>query len=104
MASRSVLRMGLGAAAVAACVSTAGCGDQTAAPQYVGRVTDPGADAVVAALSDGERVQFYLCGGPSTYATLTHWFQGPVGPGGALQIESGGFVLTGDIESGAGKV
>jgi hypothetical protein len=82
----------------------AGCGDELPAPAYVGKVTDSGSDAVVGMVSDGERVQFYLCGGPSTYETLTHWFQGPVAKDGTFRIESGGFEATGDITAGKGEV
>lgn len=98
------LRLHLGAAALLLAALAAGCGDEAAAPAYVGKVTDPEADAVVGMVSDGERVQLYLCGGPRTYATLTHWFQGPVASDGTFSIESGGFVATGDLEAGAGEV
>lgn len=85
-------------------VLAAGCGNQETAPAYVGKVKDPGADAVVGMVSDGERVQLYLCGGHATYASLTRWFQGPVASDGTFSIESGGFVATGDVGDLAGEV
>jgi hypothetical protein len=90
------------APAIVACLLAAACGDETPPPQYVGKVA--GSDAVVGAVTDGENVQFYLCGGPSTYSTLTKWFTGPVGPGGALDLETDGFELTGDLAKGSGQV
>lgn len=101
MASTRHLRLAV-AALLGALAS--GCGDEAVAPAYVGKVTNPGADAVVGMVSDGERVQLYLCGGPATYATLTRWFQGPVAADGTFTIESGGFTATGDLGAGAGQV
>lgn len=88
----------------AAVLVIAGCGDEAAARQSVGKVTDPGSDAVVGMVSDGERVQLYLCGGPSSYAALTRWFQGPVGADGSFSIASGDFVAEGDAFTGEGVV
>jgi hypothetical protein len=82
----------------------AGCGDDAVAPAYIGKVTDTGSDAVVGMISDGDRVQLYLCGGKTTYATLSHWFQGPLATDGTFSIESGAFTATGDVGAGTGKI
>ena len=80
----------------------AGCGDEKVAPVYVGKVAE--SDAVVAAVSDGEHVAFYLCGGAETYATHTRWFKGAIDEGGAFSIENDGFVAKGDLTSQSGTV
>lgn len=85
-------------------LSAVGCGDEVTVSTYVGKVTGPSADAVVGLVSDGERVQLYLCGGPSTYATHSRWFQGPVAADGSFSIESGGFVATGGVSEGSGEL
>jgi hypothetical protein len=101
MTSTIPLRLGIGALTL---FLAAGCSMSTedAAPAYVGKVT--GTDAVVAAVSDGARVQLYVCGGDSTFETLTHWFQGPVGADGTFSIQSGDLTAQGDITSGEGGV
>ncbi len=100
MASSIALRVGFGALAL---VLAAGCGGQEdAAPAYVGKVT--GTDAVVAAVSDGARVQLYVCGGETSFDKLTHWFQGPIGADGTFSIQSGDFIAQGDLTSGKGGV
>jgi hypothetical protein len=100
MASSIALRLGFGALAL---VLAAGCGGQEdVAPAYVGKVT--GTDAVVAAVSDGARVQLYVCGGDTSFDKLTHWFQGPIGADGTFSIQSGDFIAQGDLTSGKGGV
>ncbi|APR87630.1 hypothetical protein A7982_12979 [Minicystis rosea] len=83
-------------------VLAAGCGDEAVAPAYVGTVA--GSDAVVGLVGDGEHVQLYLCGGATSYAELTRWFQGPIAADGTFSIESGGFVATGSLTTGKGEV
>jgi hypothetical protein len=89
----------------------AGCGGAAAGTSaFVGEVTDQGQDAVIGAVSDGARVSFYVCGGPSSYATMTKWIQGPVAADGTLDISGGGFRVTGRIGGegqsplGAGRI
>jgi len=78
-----------------------GCGDQPASPVYVGRAGD---DAALGILEDGSKVTVYLCGGSGSYATLTRWFHGAVGPGGKLSLTSGDATLTGDLTSLKGQI
>jgi hypothetical protein len=56
----------------------------------------------VGAVSDGEHVVLYVCGGESSFASLTHWFQGPLGPDGTFSLRSGAFTAQGDLASGHG--
>ncbi|MFT3765509.1 MAG: hypothetical protein QM820_08350 [Minicystis sp.] len=102
MPSLPTLRLALRAVPILLASLAVGCGDDVVAPAYVGKVTD--SDAVVGMVSDGERLQLYLCGGPETYARYTRWFQGPIAADGTFSIESGGFVAEGDLARGGGTV
>ncbi len=79
-------------AAVAVVLVGVGCGGRieaepvgTASSTLIGSVA--GSDAVVALVTDGAHVTFYLCGGPTSYVDLTRWFSGSV-DGSALQASS----------------
>lgn len=54
----------------------AGCGrpDETSGGTWTGSVV--GSDAVVGAVVSGNRAAVYVCGGDSSFATVTRWFQG----------------------------
>jgi hypothetical protein len=84
---------------IAACLLLTACG-KGGASTYVGKVTDPGADAVIGAVSDGAEITVYLCGGPNSYATDTRWLRGPVDAAGAFSVESEGFTVAGDVSGG----
>jgi hypothetical protein len=88
-------RRNTGLAAVLAGSLLAACGPPARTSTFVGEVT--GQDAVIGAVSDGARVSFYLCGGPSSYATMTQWIEGAVAADGTLDISGGGFRVTGRI-------
>lgn len=88
--------------AMAALVLGAGCGDERVAPVYVGSVAQ--SDAVIAAVTDGDEVAVYLCGGPETFDTYTRWFKGTVDARGAFSIKKDGFVAAGDLTAGTGTV
>jgi hypothetical protein len=105
MTWKQAVRIGrFGGAALWAFVA-AGCGDESGgAPAFVGWVTDQGQDAVVGVVSDGEGVSFYVCGGPTSYATMTHWFLGAGAADGTLDLASGGWHVTGDLNKGSGKL
>lgn len=87
---------------MAAAVLAAGCGDERFAPVYVGTVAE--SDAVVAAVTDGEEVALYLCGGPETVATHTRWFKGKLDERGAFSMAKDGFTASGDLAAGTGTV
>jgi hypothetical protein len=53
-----------------------------------------GTDAVVGIVSRGSHVSFYLCGGASTYGTLTHWFGGTLTNGSLHATTTDGPTLT----------
>jgi hypothetical protein len=97
-------RWGLGAAALAGVIA-AGCGDETASGRsFVGRVTTPGQDAVIGVVSNGTEVSFYVCGGPATYATATHWLTGAAGADGAVDVTGDGWHVTGNVTQGSGTL
>jgi hypothetical protein len=85
---------------IAACLLLAGCGGTHGVETYVGRVTDPGTDAVIGAVSDGAEITVYLCGGAKSYATDTHWFSGKVDDSGKFSLAADGFTITGDVTAG----
>jgi hypothetical protein len=61
-----------------------------------------GTDAVVAVVSRGTAVKFYLCGGPSTFGTLTHWFSGALSGASlhATAVDSADVLLDGTLTGG----
>ncbi|KYF57189.1 hypothetical protein BE04_31495, partial [Sorangium cellulosum] len=63
-----------------------------------------GTDAVLAVVRGEGAVTLYVCGGASTYATMTRWFEGPEDPSGAFSIESGGWTATADPGGGSGRL
>lgn len=82
-----------------------GCalGDAGASPpSAVGTVV--GTDAVVGASTEGGLITFYLCGGPSSVATSTHWFVGTGDASGAFTLKREGWTVSGDLGQGAGEV
>jgi hypothetical protein len=81
-----------------------GCSSETApgAPTFVGTLT--GKDAVVGAVAEGDDVSFYVCGGASTYSTMTRWIQGTARADGSLDLLSKGWRVTGNLEVGAGEL
>jgi hypothetical protein len=104
MAWLSERRWGLSAAALVA-VLAVGCGGGQAqnAQTYVGRVTTAGADTVIGAVSDGVDVSFYVCGGPTSFAT-SRWILGSAGSNGAIDLSSNGSHVTGNLQSGSGTI
>lgn len=72
--------------------ATAGC-DQSFT--WVGPVE--GTDAVAAITVEEGEVRAYVCGGPTTYSTLTHWFEGSVENGNAFEAISDDQVLYGYV-------
>jgi hypothetical protein len=92
----------LASKALAAMAFLAGCGDEALVPTYVGQVE--GTDEVVAAVTDGDQVALYLCGGATTFATRSRWFRGTVDERGAFSATSEGFTATGDLTAGKGTI
>lgn len=84
---------------IGACLLLTGCG-QGGASTYVGKLTDPGADAVIGAVSDGAEITVYVCGGAKTYAGDTRWLRGPVDANGGFSLVSDGLTVTGDVSAG----
>jgi hypothetical protein len=66
---------------------------------YVGDVE--GSDARVAVVEDGEELVAYLCGGPTSFATLTRWFRAPLPEQGSpFHLEKDGIVIEGSVSDG----
>src|SRR4051812_44754044 len=76
----------------------AGCGGEAANPSSVGVVE--GTDAVVGVVASAEKVTLYVCGGASTYSTMTRWFSGA--PGAPLANQ--GWTATVDAGLGQGTL
>jgi hypothetical protein len=75
------------ACAVIACASTS----PSAAPAarvFTGAVD--GTDAQVAVVASARHVRVYLCGGPASYATLTHWFALDLDASGGAHAQADG--------------
>lgn len=66
----------------------AACGSDPATQDDFGALL--GTDARIAVVSDDTALVAYVCGGPSTLASLTGWF---VGAADATHLESGGAIL-----------
>jgi hypothetical protein len=82
---------------LAGCAGTAG-GDDVA----VGTVL--GTDAVIGRVSDGQQVTFYVCGGPTTYGTMTRWFSGADDASGAVSLEKDGWQVLSDPGGHSGRI
>jgi len=102
-------RSGLAAAlSVVACLgcesatgsSEAGLGQLDAGGHEVliGQVED--SDVRVGALADGARIRVFLCGGPSSYASATHWLRAELDRDGRFRAESDVLELSGSIADG----
>lgn len=63
-----------------------------------------GTDAVIGRVSDGDEVTFYMCGGPTTYSTMTRWFSGVDDASGAVSLESGGWQVLSDPGGHSGRI
>jgi hypothetical protein len=76
--------------------SVAGCAGATEDPFEISVGRIEGTDAVVGRVADGQKVTFYVCGGPASYGTLTRWFSGDDDASGSIWLEKGGWQITGD--------
>jgi hypothetical protein len=68
----------------------------------VGKVL--GTDAVIGRVSDGEKVTFYVCGGATTYSTMTRWFSGFDDASGAVSLEKDGWQVIADAGGHSGRI
>ncbi|WP_437544600.1 hypothetical protein WME97_36275 [Sorangium sp. So ce367] len=89
----------LGAVLCAACAA-----DPEAPPPEISVGTVDGTDAVLALVRGEGAVTFYVCGGVSSYATMTRWFEGPEDPSGAFSLESDGWTATADPGGESGQL
>ncbi|WP_437753725.1 hypothetical protein [Sorangium sp. So ce1389] len=84
---------------------SAGCAAEAVDPApetSVGAVE--GTDAVVAAVRGEGKVTFYVCGGASSYATMTRWFEGPADASGAFSLANGGWTASAEPGGDAGRL
>jgi hypothetical protein len=63
-----------------------------------------GTDAVIGRVSDGEKVTFYVCGGPTTYGTMTRWFSGADDASGAVSLVKDGWQVVSDAGGHSGRI
>jgi hypothetical protein len=81
--------------------SNAGLAELDAGPAHdvlVGEVED--SDVRVGVLADGARLRVFLCGGPSSYASATHWVRAELEPNGDFSFSSEELELTGSLVDG----
>ncbi len=81
-----------------------GCLGSEAAADDVAVGTVLGTDAVIGRVSDGEKVMFYVCGGATTYGTMTRWFSGPDDASGAVSLEKDGWQVVSDAGGHSGRL
>ncbi|WP_437974310.1 hypothetical protein WMF11_38135 [Sorangium sp. So ce295] len=89
----------LGAVLCAACAA-----DPEGPPPEISVGTVDGTDAVLALVRGEGAVTLYVCGGVSSYATMTRWFEGPEDPSGAFSLESDGWTATADPGGESGRL
>ncbi|XYH95651.1 hypothetical protein ACMHYB_48930 [Sorangium sp. So ce1128] len=63
-----------------------------------------GTDAVVAVVRGEGQVTLYVCGGASSYATMTRWFEGTADASGAFSIANGGWTASAEPGGDAGRL
>ncbi|WP_437304540.1 hypothetical protein [Sorangium sp. So ce388] len=84
---------------------SAGCAAEAVDPApetSVGAVE--GTDAVVAAVRGEGKVTLYVCGGASSYATMTRWFEGTAEASGAFSLANGGWTASAEPGGDAGRL
>lgn len=89
----------LGAVLCAACAA-----DPEAPPPEISVGTVDNTDAVLALVRGEGTVALYVCGGVSSYATMTRWFEGTEDPSGAFSLESDGWTATADPGGESGRL
>ncbi len=82
----------------------AGCAGGEAGANDVAVGTILRTDAVIGRVSDGDKVTFYMCGGPSTYSSMTRWFSGVDDASGAVALESDGWQVLSDPGGHSGRI
>lgn len=89
------------------CEAELGASDAGLAALDAGRAHDvlvgeiEGSDVRVGVLADGARLRVFLCGGPSSYASATHWVRAELEPNGDFRYSANGLELEGSLVDGA---
>ncbi|XXX74629.1 hypothetical protein WMF30_43965 [Sorangium sp. So ce134] len=86
------------------CAACAAGADPEAPPPGISVGAVDGTDAVLAVVRGEGAVTLYVCGGASSYATMTRWFEGAEDPSGAFSLESGGWTATADPGGESGRL
>ena len=81
-----------------------GCTGGEAGTDDVAVGTVIGTDAVIGRVSNGEKVTFYVCGGATTYGTMTRWFSGDDDASGAVSLEKDGWQVVSDAGGHSGRL
>ncbi|WP_438024051.1 hypothetical protein [Sorangium sp. So ce233] len=92
----------LGALLCAGCAADPEEHEAPATGTSVGAVD--GSDAVVAVVRGEGEVTLYVCGGASSYATMTRWFEGTVEANGAFSLSNGGWTARAEPGGDAGTL
>ncbi|WP_433929116.1 hypothetical protein AB3662_36470 [Sorangium cellulosum] len=92
----------LGALLCAGCAADPADHEGPATETSVGTVD--GSDAVVAVVRGEGEVTLYVCGGASSYATMTRWFDGPAEANGAFSLSNGGWTARAEPGGDAGTL
>jgi hypothetical protein len=75
---------------LSACAAVA-CGSTSPPAAPAARIftgTVDGTDAQVAVVASARHLRVYFCGGPASYATMTHWFTLDLDPSGAAHAQA----------------
>ena len=93
--------MWLRSALTSACLILVSC-SESAAPTdavqtFVGTI--PGTDMVVGAASHEGRMSLYVCGGDSTFATHSRWYDGPIDAAtGDVDLSVNNWIVTANVD------
>lgn len=91
--SRPALRIGALVALLP--LGLAACGGEAATETWVGRVSD--SDVVVAVVRGESSVRAYMCGGPTSFATRSRWFNGSADESGAFEATADGWTFASEL-------
>jgi len=64
---------------------------------WIGAVQD--SDLMIGVVQSGKAASVFVCGGPSSFATQTHWFSSPIGLDSPFSLSAGDFRLEGSTSA-----
>ncbi|WP_437965774.1 hypothetical protein WMF04_40030 [Sorangium sp. So ce260] len=101
---KSVRAMALATGLLGALLCAACAADPEAPPPEISVGAVDGTDAVLALVRGEGAVTLYVCGGASSYATMTRWFEGPEDASGAFSLASEGWTASADPGGESGRL